>query len=250
MTPNELITLCTNLNGGATIDTDLLQSLVNQGRTILFSERDWMFLRKTDSSISVSQNNDPWNTSVSISGITDFLRFFNIEKGRRSYSIVLYDSATDRKEYYRQVPFSRRLEYKDTPNTFVHDILGKKIYFNSQIPFSGTLYISYIHTPEEIDLVTTTGSNLTTSMETAGTMPTPETYHPLLGYYAVGINKGAIDYDSINREMLPNNQIVLNSLKNAIEKWDTNLQLSEQMGTDPTSDEADYPMANRININS
>lgn len=249
MTPEELNTLCTNLNGGATIDTDLLQSLVNQGRTVLFSERDWVFLRKTDSSITVTANNDSWNTSVSISTITDFLRFFNIDKGRHSYSIVLYDSATDRKEYFRQVPFARRLEYKQTPNTFVHDVTGKKIYFNDRIPFAGTLYISYIHMPEEIDLITT-GSNLTTSMETAGTVPCPKFYHPVLGYYAIGINKGAIDYDSINREMLPNNQAVLNSLKNAMEKWDTNLQLAEQMDTDPSGGEVDYPVANHININA
>lgn len=248
MTPEELKNLCTSVNGGAPIDDELLESLIWQGRTILFAERDWIFLRKTNTSLTVTANNNSWNTAVSISTITDFLRFFNTDLGRQSYSIVLYDSATDRKEYYRQVPFSKRLEYKDVPNTFVYDRVNKTIYFNS-IPFSGTLYINYIHTPTKIDIITP-GSNLTTNMETAGTMPCPGEYHGILAYYAVGINKGAIDYDSINREMLPNNQAVLNSMKNAIEKWDTNLQLDEQMGTDPTGGDGDVYTPNRVNMHA
>lgn len=244
MTPEALVTLCTQINGGASIDNDLLESLLNQGRTILFSERDWLFLRKTNSSISVTQNSDSWNTPVSISTITDFLRFFNTDLGKRSYSIVLYDSASDRKEYYRQVPWSKRLEYKDTPNTFVYNIATKTIYFNSDIPYSGVLYINYIMNPTQIDV------DNTVDMETSGEFPAPGIYHPILAYYAVGINKGAIDYDSINREMLPNNQTVLNSLKNAFEKWDTNLQLAEQMGSDPTGGDSDMFVSNRVNVNA
>lgn len=247
MTPEELKDLCTSINGGATIDDDLLESLVNQGRTILFSERDWIFLRRTDTTVTVTANTNSWNTSVSISGITDLMRFYQDDKG---YSIKLFDG-NNKIEYYKQVPWSKRLEYKNVPNTFVHDYAGKKIYFNGSIPFAGTLYINIIMNPTQIDLITT-GTNLTTSMETAGTVPCLAIYHPILAYYAVGINKGAIDYDSINREMLPNNQAVLNSMKNAMEKWDTNLQLAEQMQTDPTGqDIPDYrsgaiPMGNLI----
>lgn len=244
MTPQEEQTLCTGINGGATIDADLLESLLNQGRTILFSERDWMFLRRTDTTVSVTANQDSWNTAVSIAGITDFLRFFTIDLGQASYSIALFDSATDRVEYFRQVPWSKRLEYKKIPNTFVHDIAGKKIYFNSQIPYSGVLYINIIMNPVQIDI------SLDTDMEVTGSFPAPAVYHPILAYYAVGINKGAVDYDSINREMLPNNQAVLNSLKNALEKWDTNLQLSEQMATDPTGGDSQIYTPGRINMNA
>ncbi len=247
MTPEELKNLCTAVNGGATIDDDLLESLINQGRTILYSERDWLFLRKTNTAISVTANTDSWNTAVSLASITDFLRFFNTDLGQRSYSIALYDSATDRIEYFRQVPFSKRLEYKKVPNTFVYDRANNRIYFNSDIPYSGVLYINYIQNPTQIDIITT-GANLTTDMETAGTMPCPAVYHPILAYYAVGMNKGAVDYDSINREMLPNNQAILNSLKNAMEKWDTNLQLDEQMGTDPTGGDSDVHVSGRVNI--
>jgi hypothetical protein len=249
MTPEEIKTLCTNLNGGAPIDDDLLQSLLNQGRTILFSERDWVFLRKTNTAISVTQNNDSWNTAVSLATITDFFRFFNTDLGNKSYSIALYDSGNDRIEYFRQVPFSKRLEYKNVPNTFCYDRANHQIYFNSDIPFSGVLYINYLQNPTQIDIITTTNSNLTTSMETAGTMPFLSIYHPIVAYYAIGINKGAVDYDSINREMLPNNQAILNSLKNAMEKWDTNLQLDEQMGTDPTGGDGDIFVSGRVNMN-
>lgn len=244
MTPEELATLCTGINGGAPIDAELLQSLVMQGRTILFSERDWIFLRRTDTTISVTTNLDSWNTPISISSITDFLRFYNTDLGQQSYSIALHDEATDRTEYFRQVPWSKRLEYKKVPNTFVHDMAGKKVYFNGQIPFAGVLHINLIMNPVEIDIT------LETSMETDGSMPCPKIYHPILAYYAVGINKGAIDYDSINREMLPNNQAVLGSLKNAMEKWDTNLQLDEQMGTDPTGGDSNVYTPGRVNMNA
>lgn len=240
MTPDELSTLCTELNGGATINATLLEQLVNQGRTILFSERDWSFLKKTDTSISVSASVDAWNTPVSIAGITDFLRFYQDDKG---FSIKIFDGA-NRIEYYRQVPFSKRLEYKDVQNTFVYDQVNKTVYFNGSIPFSGTAYINYIMNPVQIDI------SLTTNMETVGSMPCPGVYHPILGYYAVGINKGAIDYDSINREMLPNNQATLNSLKNAMEKWDTNMQLAEQMQSDPSGNDVSGFQSNTVPIHN
>lgn len=243
MTPTELKNIAILINGGATIDDTLLQSLLNQGRTILFSERDWMFLRRTDTTVTVTKNSDSWNTAISISGITDFLRFFNTDLGQNSYSIVLFDSGADRKDYFRQVPFSKRLEYKNVLNTFVYDRVNKSIYFNGQIPFTGTLYINIVMNPVQIDIA------LSTNMETVGSMPLPAVYHPILAYYAVGINKGAIDYDDINRQMLPSNQAVLNSLKNALEKWDTSLQLDEQMGTDPTGSDMGYFRSGAINVN-
>lgn len=231
-----LTTLCTSVNGDSPIEATLLGSLVNIGKAILEGERDWMALRKTNTTLSVSANSsNQWNTPISIATITDFLRFYG------DFPIRIFDG-NNQMEYYKQVPFSRRLEYKDVPNTFVHDIAGKKIYLNGSVALSGTLYISHIINTSDISL------SAITDVETDGTFPFPSRFHPILAFYAVGMNKGAIDYDSINREMLPQNQSILVALKNAMEKWDTNLQLAEQMQTDPSGGDIPLHRAGVINM--
>lgn len=220
-----LQTLCTSVNGDSTIEETLLTSLVNIGKTVLEGERDWMVLRKTNTTLSVSANSsNQWNTPISIATITDFSRFYG------DFPIRIFNG-DNQVEYYRQVPFDKRLEYKDIPNTFVHDIAGKKIYLNGSVSLSGTLYLNHIIDTGDISL------SATTDMETDGVFPFLSRFHPILAFYAVGMSKGAIDYDSINREMLPSNQAILVSIKNAMEKWDTKLQLAEIEMTDVAENE-------------
>lgn len=237
MRGTELKTLCTSVNGDSPIEETLLTSLVNIGKTVLEGERDWMVLRKTNTTLSVSANSsNQWNTPISIATITDFSRFYG------DFPVRIFDG-NNQMEKYRQVPFDRRLEYKDVPNTFVHDIAGKKIYLNGSVALSGTLYISHIINTGDISL------SATTDMETDGTFPFLSRFHPILAFYAVGMSKGAIDYDSINREMLPQNQSILVSLKNAMEKWDTKLQLAEIEMTDPSGHDVPIFRSGVININ-
>jgi len=237
MTPAAIKTLCTSLNGGATIDDTLLTSLLNIAKAIFEGERDWMMLRKTNTSLSVSASNtSQWNTAISLAGITDFSRFYG------EYPIRIFDGSNCI-EYYRQVPFSKRLEYKDANNTFCHDPINKRIYLNGNVVLSGTLYINYIHTATEISDITSV-----VDMETSGEFPFPVRFHPILGFYAVGLNKGAIDYDSINREMIPANQNALVGIKNSMEKWDTQLQIDEVSMTDPTGNDMGIYRSGSINI--
>jgi hypothetical protein len=58
---------------------------------------------------------------------------------------------------------------------------------------------------------------------------------PILGYYAIGIFKGAVDYDEINRAMLPANAAALGAIKNACEAWDNQRQLAAISNSDPTA---------------
>ena len=229
MTGVELTAFITGLNGGATVDPTLLTSLVETARAILEEERPWLVLRKTDTSKTASGTNT-WQTSIDISTITDFSRFYGDD------SIILFDG-NDRKEYYRQVPFDRRLEYKDVSNTFVFDENAKLIYLNGNVPFSGTLYINYVSTSADIDLA---------SSSTIWPL-FPTRFHPILGFYAVGIFKGAVDYDSINKLMLPENRATLVGLKKAMETWDNERQLSSLAFNDPT-EFGSYPRSGAINI--
>jgi hypothetical protein len=216
MTGQALSTFITGLNAEATIDATLLTVLVNNAKAILEEERPWMVLRKTSTSLAVTTANT-WQTAKSLSTITDFSRFYG------EYPIVLFDG-TSLIQHYRMVPFDRRLDYKDVSGTFVYDENAGIIYLNGLVPFSGTLYINYVSATADIDLA---------SASTVWS-PFPTRFVPIIGYYAIGINKGAIDYDDINRNMLPYNGEVFRALKVAMEKWDNERQLSTMEHNDPT----------------
>ncbi len=224
----ELTTFITGLNGGATIDPSLLDVLVDTAKTVIEEERPWMALRKTDASLSLTTANT-WQTAKSLAGVTDFSRFYG------DGLITLFDGNNVR-HYYRQVPFDRRLEYKDDSSTFVFDENANILYFNGTPPFAGTPYIPYVSTSAAISL----------TADTAVWSVFPSRFLPLLGFYAVGIHKGAVDYDAINSLMLPENRAAMQALKNAMEKWDNDRQLSAIENSDPT-DLYSYPRAGAIN---
>lgn len=218
----ELNTFLTDLNAGAAIDLTLGDVLVNTARAVIEEERPWIVLRKVDTSLSLTTAST-WNTAVSIAGITDFSRFYS------DTPIRLFDG-NNQVHYFNQVPFDRQLEYKDVSNTFCFDENTDTLYFNGTIPFNGTLHISYIATGDGIDL----------ESDSRVWSPFPARFLPLIGFYAIGIFKGAVDYDSINRQMLPENRAALEALKNGLEKWDNERQLSTMSNNDPSYDSESF----------
>jgi len=228
----QLTTFITGLNADNTINATLLDTLVDNARTILEEERPWMVLRKTDSSKNVDTSNT-WQTAIDLSTITDFSRFYVNQDG---VVIKLFDG-NDRVEYYRLKSFDQRLEYKDVSYTCVYDENSKTLYLNGLVPFSGTLYIPYMSTSDAIDLAS----------ESAVWPKFPARFLPVLGYYAAGIFKGAVDYDSINRQMMPENRDTLRALKNAMVTWDNEKQLATIQSNDPTEYPGGYPRSGAIN---
>lgn len=227
-----LTTFITGLNGGASVDATLLDVLVSNAKTILEGERAWSVLRKVDTSKSITTANT-WQTAIDLSSITDFSEFYG------DTPIVLFDGSQTR-AYYRMVPWERRLEYKDVSDTAVYDANSKTLYINGNQSFSGTLYIYYKSTSTEIDL--TSNSEIWTLF--------PQRFVPLIGFYAIGIHKGAVDYDDVVKNMLPGNQAVLAALKSAMVSWDDALQSAGLEWNDPTGSMRDYPMGPRVNRNA
>jgi hypothetical protein len=228
----ELTTFITSLNAEANIDATLLDVLVDNARTVIEEERPWMVLRKTDTSKTVTTANT-WQTAIDLSTISDFSRFYMNQDG---VVIKLFDG-NNRVDYITLKSFDQRLEYKDVSGTAVYNANTKQLYINGTVAFAGTLYIPYMATSTAIDL--TSDSAVWTSF--------PARFLPVLGYYAIGINKGAIDYDSINREMLPENRATLNALKNAMEKWDNEMALATIQSNDPSEYPGGYPRLGAVN---
>src|SRR5690349_11510264 len=113
MTGTELSAFCEELNGGASIGDTLLFQFINLAKAMVEQLRPWVLLRNTDTSITVTPANT-WQTVIDLSGIARFSRFYG------ETPVKLFDG-TNRIVYYRQMPFDRRLEYKDVPNTFAYD---------------------------------------------------------------------------------------------------------------------------------
>lgn len=225
-------TFVTGLNGGASIDATLLDVLVSTAKSVIEGERPWMVLRKTDTSKSATTSNT-WQTAIDLSTITDFSEFYS------DTPVVLFDGSNTR-TYYRMVPWDRRLEYKDVSDTCVYNANSKQLYLNGTVAINGTLYISYKITSTEIDLAS--ASAIWTLF--------PFRFVPILAFYAIGIHKGAVDYDDVVKQMLPANQATLMALKTSMENWDNALQGSSIEWNDPTGSGGDYPMGPRINRNA
>jgi hypothetical protein len=228
----ELYTFITGLNGGATIDPALLSVLVDNGKSVLEEERAWMVLRKTDKSKTVTTANT-WQTAIDLSTISDFSRFLVNQAG---CALKLFDGS-ERIQYYDLKPFDERLEWKNVSDTCVYDENAKILYLNGTVPFAGTLYIPYVSSSPAIDLAATT----------AVWAPFPSRFLPIIGYYAVGIYKGGVDFDSINYLMNTEIGQTMGALKNAMEKWDNEKQLAVMATNDPTEYAGGYPRAGAVN---
>jgi hypothetical protein len=144
VTGPELETFATEINGGASIGSTLLFQFINLAKAMVEQLRPWMVLRYTDTSKSVTAANT-WQTAIDLSTIARFNRFYESDQA----PIKLFDGGF-RIEYYKQVPFNRRLEFIYVSNTFCYDEANKTLYLNGTVQFAGTLYIDHIKDSPEI----------------------------------------------------------------------------------------------------
>lgn len=220
---------CVEVNGGAAIGSTLKFQLINMAKAMIEHRRPWMILRRTDTSKTVTTANT-WQTGIDLSSITDFSRFYG------ECPIKLFDGTSNFTEY-TQRPFNQRLQYIQTPNTFVYDESAKTLYLNSTVPYAGTLYIDHL-----ID-----SPVLTNAADSYWVFPSWS--HALLGFFAIGIHKGGIDYDDVNARMSADNRAVAGSIVTALETLDNEKQLSAIQSSDPYGGASGY-RSGAINMNA
>ena len=215
----ELRDFTTGLNGGATIDLDLLNVLVENGKAIIEEERPWMVLQKTDKSKTIGTG-QTWETAIDLSTITDLSRLYVTDD---QPAVQVFDGVDSAQNYYLK-PFDQRLDWKNHSDTCVYDENANKLYLNGVPPITGTLWVNYIGFTDDINLASS--SAIWTQF--------PKRFLPLLAYYAVGIFKGGVDYDTINKLMLPTNQATLTLIKEAMIDWDNAKVLASIQANDPS----------------
>lgn len=229
MDGSTLSTFIDELNGGASIGETLKFQLVNAFKAMLEQQRPWAILRKTDTSKTVATSNT-WQSAIDLSTLSNFNRFYGPSPVR------LFDG-NQTVVRYRQVPFAERLENLNASNTFVFDAPSKSLYLNGIVPFSGTLYIRHLVT--SADCSANSG---------ATDWPFPSWAHAILGFGAVAMHKGGVDYDDVNARQLVQNNADAIRILNALEKWDDEIQLNEVSEYDQHDDNGFT--ANAININA
>ena len=221
MTGTELETLATEVNGGDPIGSTLLFQLLNIARQTVEKRRPWMFLRRTDTSKTVSASSQSaWQTGIDLSTITEFARFYDSDVA----PIRLFDGRQTYVDYWLR-PFEDRLRYIQTPNTACYDEATKTLYLNGNIPFAGTLYINHIIDSGDV------------SDDDGSSWAFPSYAHPLLAFMAVAVNKGGIDFDDIHARMAPDNRAVAQSIMTMLETEDTAKQVSAIRNTDPYNED-------------
>jgi len=148
--------------------------------------------------------------------------------------IKLFDG-NNRITQYSQRPFDQRLNVRLEPNTFCYDESTQTLYFNGNVPYAGALWIDHIKDSPDID-------------EDTGWI-FPSWSHPLLGFMAVAINKGGVDFDDINARMAPDNRAQANLIIQMLENRDNEMQLAAIATTDPYN-RGGYPRAGAIDLGS
>jgi hypothetical protein len=216
MTGTELETFCEEINGGASIGSTVLFQFINLAKAMVEQSRPWVLLRYTDTSTTVAAGNT-WQTAIDLSAIARLSRFYG------DTPIKLFDGANGI-QYFKQVPFDKRLEYRNMPGTFVYDEANRTLYLNGTVQFAGTLYIYHVKDSPEI------------TNDDSSSWVFPSWAHPLLGFYAVAINKGGVDYDDINARMAPENRAQAKLITDRLEWLDNEKQLQAQQGVDPYDD--------------
>jgi hypothetical protein len=112
MRDTELETFCKEINGGASIGATVLFQFISLAKAMVEQTRPWVALRYTDTSKTVATGNT-WQTAIDIATIARFNRFYG------EVPVKVFDG-TNGIQKFRHVPWHQRLDYRNTPGTFVY----------------------------------------------------------------------------------------------------------------------------------
>lgn len=209
MTGTELKTLATTFLGGSTPDDDFFYPYINMVKNLFESSRDWMILRTFDNSITFTASDDYTSTK---SLPSRFLRVYTSYDSRNNEQPGVYIvESNGSKVPLKPISFADRYNYKDVDGYYYIDLKNSKI--GRTGTKAGTLHLFFLQGTVDID------ADIEWSF--------PEFIHPYLPYLLAMDYKGGIDWDTVNANQVPYNQVRINQILSAANMWDSRLQLAE-----------------------
>lgn len=205
MTGQELWDLNTSILGGRQMGDTLFFQLVNMAKRSRESKRPWARLRTEDTSMSFSQSD------VSEKDLpADFIKTYEYRPGKGKLQLIDSDGNV---EQMTQIDFEERHKYATQFGYFYINQGTSKLGITGTPDRAYTAHLFYIAATPSITL-TTSWSKF------------PEDYHPVLAFDVAIINKGGIDWDTVNANQVPYNASTIRDLESSMAMWDAELQQS------------------------
>lgn len=211
MTGTELLEHASQLNGGAEPNNTLFFELVNMFKTIIEGMRPWMFLRKVDSSQTITAAT---TSSTQLSLPTDFKKPFLVKRPDGSKTSLMLRNSAGAAVYLQQIPFGTQESYRDISGYWWYDIRASKFYVSGTWNETWTVYLNYIY------------KSVTITTATEWAYP-DEDRHPVLADLAIAAIKSGQDYDEINARQAIDNNRVASMIINSMVMEDDELQRSQ-----------------------
>jgi len=189
----DIYNFVTQLNDGKELDQDLFLNLVNVCKDLLEDERPWQYLKKLDTSNSISAGH---SSTTPIALPSDFRYDFKVFVGQDSE--------------YQPVPFEEWHLYRNSGGNYTIDHGNSNLYVLGNVGTTNTLYFYYIKTTPELTLTTAPLF--------------PSRFWKLLGFMVMAMYEGAVDYDEVFARMSPENRKIAESIKMSMVAWDNQLQ--------------------------
>lgn len=210
MDGSELYTLCTNLLGGNALDEELFYQLINMQKNMREMSRDWMKLRKIDTSITFT------SSDTYLSGKTlpaRFLRTYGFydQYGNLAGPFIVTSSGS--KVPLKPLKLAEMYDNRNVEGYYCIDVANGTIVRTGST--AGTLQLPYLQGSADI------------AEGVAWGLPPSDGYGAILAYDVAVEQKGGIDWDTINASQVPFNQRKINQLEANLATWDARLQQAE-----------------------
>ncbi len=135
----------------------------------------------------------------------------NIDPDTGEQAGVYIVDSSGNKNALRPIKFVDRFKYKDTDGYYYIDIKNSKIGRTGTL--AGILHLFYIEG--------------TAPITSSSTWEFPSYAHPLLSIGVAIMQKGGIDWDTVNANQVPYNQGIINNIESSLAMWDAQLQQGE-----------------------
>ncbi len=217
LTKQDIYNFVTSLLNGSTVEQSLFDSLLDQAQFFVEGRKQWVALRKTDNSQTIS----PADTFLTPKDLpSDFKEWYS--GGSQFIPVILSDASYTRRVPYFEIPEGMKLMYKDMSQRFYCDYVNNKIYFCGPVSEAYTIFQQYIYQPTLI------------SSGDSQTWVTPfQKFTRILGLLIAVYWKLGVDYDVISNAQANNQAAQAKEMLDIMDAWDLRLQQSMQAGLDP-----------------